>query len=283
MVGPTAQLVAICCHFNGRAHGIHAGPLYPANSTCLFCESIRFLRHETPPGGSACWNEVATGPDEWLSQEAAPGRAALLLHGRGEERGISDRMSAGFVGGGGRWHLAVVSADGTSLWEAAWEVGNRNAAEGRIWRVCYRRSAENATFPLPEARSPESVGIQLREALVGIVAFADDHGVEGFASCFRRAIKCLASDDPFAEVYHKDLAPPGLLDLPSQRLLAACQAAWVFGGMGSWNDMGFDGEEQQRYDRLSDGLFALVNEGICAAANSSAGERARPGDAADAP
>ncbi len=54
-------------------------------------------------------------------------------------------------------------------------------------------------------------------------------------------------------------------------MLAACQKAWVFGGMGSWNDMGFDGEDQKDYVRLSEALFQALNAAIVAAANASLG------------
>jgi len=68
-------------------------------------------------------------------------------------------------------------------------------------------------------------------------------------------------------VYHKDLAPDHLLDLPAKQVLAACQAAWVFGGMGSWNDLGFEGEQQAEYDRISTALYDLLNTAIAAAAS----------------
>jgi hypothetical protein len=178
-------------------------------------------------------------------------------------------MSAGFVGGGGRWLLALTSDEGKNFWEASWEVGNQNAADQRIWRVRYGLVAEHANFSIPILRTVDAVCEQLQEALAETLEFADDHRIEGFATRFRKAIQCLSSDDPFAEAYHKDLSPEALLSLPAQRLLAACQVAWVFGGMGSWNDMGFDGAEQNRYDRVSEKLFALLNEGICASANSS--------------
>lgn len=42
MVGPTAQLVALACHFNARA--MPAEAFFPANSTCTFCEHIHFIR-----------------------------------------------------------------------------------------------------------------------------------------------------------------------------------------------------------------------------------------------
>jgi hypothetical protein len=69
--------------------------------------------------------------------------------------------------------------------------------------------------------------------------------------------------------YHKALCPDGSLSDLAASMLKAAQAAWVFGGMGSWNDMGFDGDVQMEYGRLSDSLFNLLNEAIEAAATSS--------------
>jgi hypothetical protein len=274
MNGPIAQLVALCCHLNGRARGVGGRPFFPANSTSQFCEYIHFVRQVEQSFGKYAWKTVATTPDEWLLQEATPGKRAYIVHGRVNNPQISDRMSAGFVGGGGRWLLALTADRGDNLWEASWEVGNQEAVDQRIWRVRYGLVAEQAKLSMPNNRPVHVVCGQLQTALADIVAFADDHRIEGFAACFRKAIACLSDDNPFTEVYHKDLAPDGVLALPAQRLLAACQAAWVFGGMGSWNDMGFDGAEQKRYDRVSEKLFALLNEGICASANSSAGRGA---------
>jgi hypothetical protein len=80
--------------------------------------------------------------------------------------------------------------------------------------------------------------------------------------------------------YHKDLSPEGDLpegDLPEAAsiLLDAVQSAWVFGGMGSWNDMGFEGPDQKEYSCVSELLFHAINETIEAATDASfpAGER----------
>jgi hypothetical protein len=56
-----------------------------------------------------------------------------------------------------------------------------------------------------------------------------------------------------------------------KNLLASAQAAWVFGGMGSWNDLGFDGNDQQEYTALSDELFLLLNQAIGATVNTTSG------------
>jgi hypothetical protein len=40
--------------------------------------------------------------------------------------------------------------------------------------------------------------------------------------------------------------------------------------MGSWNDLGLEGETQGRYEQVSDRLFKALNATIVAAANDSA-------------
>jgi hypothetical protein len=58
-------------------------------------------------------------------------------------------------------------------------------------------------------------------------------------------------------------------------LISPAQAAWVFGGMGSWNDQGFDGQTQDRYERLSENLYKLLNRVIVTAANSEMRQQMR--------
>ena len=55
----------------------------------------------------------------------------------------------------------------------------------------------------------------------------------------------------------------------AHRLVTAASAAWVFGGMGSWNDMGItDRAAGQRYREITDAFFAAVVDGYLVAANS---------------
>ena len=39
--------------------------------------------------------------------------------------------------------------------------------------------------------------------------------------------------------------------------------------MGSWTDLGFEGNDQDEYTELSDELFALLNQAIAVAVNST--------------
>ncbi len=63
------------------------------------------------------------------------------------------------------------------------------------------------------------------------------------------------------------LRPPYYAAYPkeAQRLLAAAYSGWVFGGMGSWNDVVFsDLEDQAEYDRLTPALYQSLCHAIVA-------------------
>jgi len=269
MVGPTAQLAALTCYCNAHQRGIFARPFFPENSTCLFCEWIHFLL--APRKGKVRdWEVVAQTPDEWMNLLLTQKMTrASLIHKPVNDPKFADRMTAGFVGGGGQWLLCVQKQDHSDFWQAAWQVANRDAPDRRIWRVQYALVEETNQLAADRPNLSELTA-QLAEALVEIEQFAREQKLDGFADCFAKAQQCLSSPTPFSTVYHKDIAPEGLLTIEAARLLAACQAAWVFGGMGSWNDLGFDGAEQLLYQRLSDHVYNLLNGAICASVNSSA-------------
>lgn len=109
------------------------------------------------------------------------------------------------------------------------------------------------------------IGVESHSCLLG------EQQLRGFTECFARAIQSL-NESTAIHGYHKDLYCPGSLSRSSEAMLDAAQSAWVFGGMGSWNDMSFDGEKGREYEESSEDLFIAVNDAICVAANESCKE-----------
>lgn len=264
-----AQMVALTCHGNALLRGIPTPAFFPGHSTCQFCESVTYLASGTPPGGASQTAVFADSPDAWLRLLPARGTLGLRLRQRAQNNpGISDRNASAFVGGGRVWALEVVRKGPVSeFWRDKWEVGNRNAPDRKIWRVSYALVAVDPAADFAP-RPLDNLAAALRAALLEIRAFARANECGNFVQCFNDALHAL--DNPQADVgYHKDLFPPKALDPSAQSLLKATQAAWVFGGMGSWNDMGFPGATQQEYERVSEQLFNQLNDAIEAAASSS--------------
>lgn len=270
MNGPIAQIVALICYGNAFLQGVDVCEFFPKNSTCVFCDRITFVTVEKSFLGKPKEKEVAKTPEEWFKFLRLSGALGIRLSRTPQnDPNISDRMSAGFISGGGTWSMEVLFPQNRSqFWIARWEVWNQDAPEQRIWRVTYGRVSEGVTTP-SKAADLQNTTEALEKALRDIHAFSTKQKIEGFTQCFADALDTLESEGKNLHGYHKDLAPTSYLLSPAKTILDACQKAWVFGGMGSWNDMGFDGDDQKEYERVSEELFRAVNQAISEAANQS--------------
>jgi hypothetical protein len=269
MVGTLAQLVALIAHGNAFLDtGHEAQDFYPSNSTFQFCNKVGFVKVKKLFGVKEF--EVARTPVDWFSFLKANGcRRLSLLYSPSSNPPFPDHKLAGLVGGGGTWYIASGFSGHADYWIGRWEVTDRNAADRRIWKVTYDRVAENAKSPEFQTYSLSSCEDKLEDTLKQTEAFALKHKLDFWAGRFRDGLDALASEDPISLTYHKDLLPPEGYSLEAKRLLAASSRAWVFGGMGSWNDLGFeDKSENEEYERLSKELYAAINLCVERGANS---------------
>ena len=271
MNGPIAQIVALTCYGNAFLSGQSVAPLSLSNSTCQFCERVAFVTLDTGFFGKTKEIEVAPDPGSWFAYLKGRGASGLRLSRAPQnDPEIPDRMAAAFVGGGGTWTLEARLPGGRSeVWMARWEVGNQAAPDQRIWRVTYGRIAQGRSKPPPVPDLPKAAR-ELRESLEEVRDFSAAHKHDGFMRCFENALDALKTEGRNQHGYHADLAPDGFLSQEAAALLDACQAAWVFGGMGSWNDLVFEGEDQKTYNRISERLFQAVNAAIEQAAADAA-------------
>ena len=270
MNGPLTQFVALTCHANAFLRGRPVPPFFPGNSTCQFCDWVKFVKASKSLFGKPTETPAAAHPDAWFEYLKAEHVVAVRLSSTPQNRpGISDRMASAFVGGGGTWAMETIRPKGKSgIWLSRWAVWNQNAPERRIWRGDYGQVSEIPSRAAADGNL-ESAGTRLRSALTEIQAFSAERECGGFTACFARAIETLESGGAKRHGYHQDLIVDGSAPESAAGLLDACQSAWVFGGMGSWNDMGFEGSDQREYDRVSELLFTALNETIQTAANAS--------------
>jgi hypothetical protein len=270
MNGPLAQIVALTCHANAFLSGRIVPRFFPDNSTCQFCDRVSFFEISKAIFGKARERSLAATPNDWFECLKKAGAFGVRLSRTPQDKaGISDRMSSGFVGGGGTWAMEALSANGkSSRWLSRWTVWNQNAPERRIWHADYGLVSKN-TPSISDDQDLDIVASCLRSALSQIQAFSEQHECGGFTERLSRAIETLDSLGGIRHGYHRDLIVEGTASNAAAYLLDACQSAWVFGAMGSWNDMSFEGNDQKNYDRVSDQLFKALNETIEAAANAS--------------
>jgi hypothetical protein len=160
---------------------------------------------------------------------------------------------AGFVGAG-NWTLLA----GNGVWRADWKVGWPDAPDRRIWRVTYRGSeVEPIDAPRPDLAKAEE---GLRSILVDARDFCRVEDEPGWADHFENALHADGASRPLPAGYGPD----------AQRLLELADRSWVFGGMGSFNDLGFQTDTANRaYELVSATLYRRVLAACVAATNSA--------------
>lgn len=211
----------------------------------------------------------AANPHDWFEHLRKENVHTLRIsHEPSGRTDIADRMLVGFVGCGGKWLIETRSAERAEYWEARWQIGNRERQDKKIWRVSYFRIHTGKPSEPAQSDDLTQLKVELHECLENIANFSRSHRLDWFTAAFDSGIARLQSNTPMEGLYHQDIAPPDFLCPSANQLLGSVDAAWVFGAMGSWNDQGFEGENQTRYEELSERLFRLLNKAIVAAVNS---------------
>lgn len=270
MQGTIAQVIALTVYgsaFLNATSELSQG-FYPANSTFGFCEYVRFV--DLQRNGDK-WEEIPYAPDPvaWFERLRHDGAVTLrIISGPSGKNRFADRMLVGFVGGGGRWLIEATGSVSSDYWEGRWQVGEKGRTDRKIWRVTYGRIARDQPSSEKKTEDLEYLKQKLAQNLSRIAEFARAKHLDSFAKAFESGISRLMSQSPYSDLHHADIAPMHVLPLSAHQLLGAAQNAWVFGGMGSWNDLGFAGEDQARYEELSEQLYQHLNKSIVAAANS---------------
>lgn len=266
---PIAQAVALTCYGNAVLRGLDPPSFFPGNSTCKFCDQIKFVESKltlSPKGKIAT---VAETVDDWLKMLRQNGARGIQL--KYQRPSFINAVKTAIIScpAGKQWQLAVVASSGlqATAWTGHWQVWNQQAPEQRIWRVSYQNIGRTKVIPVDAIKLKP-----ISETLIALTAeladFASNNNCQNFAKCFSDAHLQLKNGQ-IDDIYHQDLAPAGVLIPEAMTLLAACQKAWVFGGMGSWNDLAFAGREQIRYQDLTQRLFDTLNSAITIATNCS--------------
>jgi hypothetical protein len=198
----------------------------------------------------------------WLIQLRRRGIGRLRLQVPSSEetyvagQKVSQHIVAAFVNGG-QWNIIALGSRHSELWRAFWTAGTRAEPHHRIWSVTYEGSELHARVPDPLPL--DVAAVELRGALQDIRNFAASE--QDWTSWVRRFDEALTPADEIP--YHDDMLP-GDWDRPARQLAAAAARSWVFGGMGSWNDIVPRPEIREGYERVTRRLYSAVLSALSA-------------------
>ncbi|WP_025704156.1 hypothetical protein [Paenibacillus graminis] len=178
-----------------------------------------------PEGGGQSWNWA-----EWLAELKTNGCQRLMLNGTASAAGWESSGFSGSVAPGG---VTSLGACGESLWKAEWRVDQYRSRTK--WKVTYTeqkiiggQKGSREFLPLAD------LSAHLEEVLCAIWDLADGIGESFWTNNFFKPARDILNEQaPAAQMpFHL----PAVYKDQARTLLNAVYKAWVFGGMGSWND-----------------------------------------------
>lgn len=263
---PILRALAITAVGNAALSGRDVSGFYPADPLFSYTASLDFMT----PSDAGALKLVAHGPSDWFVKLKKRNCRGLRLHNAPMQQNqklghIDQHLLVGMVGGGPRWLIEAVYPDHSELWEGFDRVGDQKAADKKIWLSAYILIGEAAT-PKDVDTNVSAAARDLKEALVAIEPVARRIPGTGFADIFVAARKTLEGQDlpyPVEFLRFAQMKPE------AERLLKAAGRAWVFGAMGSWNDVGVDAALKPQYEATSKMLFDAVSRAVLVSANST--------------
>jgi hypothetical protein len=272
MTGTLAQIIALTAFGNDfLKNGTIPTDFNSANTTFQFCNKVDFREFKKlffflKPKETV----IANNPTEWFQYLKSDGCKHLRLYFEYSKAQsfAKDHKLAGLVGGGGSWLIEAVYDNHSNYWANRWEVTNQNALDNKIWTVNYGMTVKKQHISNLQIDN-QKIKEKLRQTLSEIADFAFRQDLKSWGEQFDKAKLTLDSLTPENSYYHTDLIPVDKYSLIAKQIIFSAGSAWVFGGMGSWNDLGFDSkEDNETYDRLSEQLYSNINEAIIAGTNT---------------
>ena len=196
----------------------------------------------------------------WLS---IPEPGGLTIDGQA----IPGHVLAAFAGAAESFLLGTSAEQSQELWRASWVVADEKGPDQRIWDVDYHGvPLDDPVVPFrPEISASAH---RLIVALEKIERFARGQQLTTWAGLFADA-RILGEAEHPQPPSPPDMLPAVGFPAAARQLLAMATRAWVFGGMGSWNDLAFaDQEEEDEYNLLSAELHSSVVGAFVAAVNA---------------
>jgi hypothetical protein len=265
MTGILAQIIAITSFGNEYLKNGVLNNFYPENSTFQHCDTIDF-REMRKKNIFVSKKEfiIANNPLKWFEYLKKDDCIKLRLYYQTEKS--DDHKLAGLVGGGGNWYIECVYEKYSDFWIGRWK--HDKEREKKPWIVTYGKAVEkqptiNQQFDIDKTKD------ELKIVLERITEFAFKETSETWGNIFEKAKKTLESKEPEKDFYHNDLIFNENYKLENRQLLMSASKAFVFGGMGSWNDMWLEPKEiEEKYNSLSAELYETMMKAIRSAINN---------------
>lgn len=248
MRGNIAQKVALTLWGNALLQGIDTRQFWQFAAGFDLCPTVFFETGWLAHG--------SVGPAEWFDQlknMQVDLRLRMPARSRHKATALDDGPGADFL-------VEASSPRCGWLWQDAWSVRKDQ------WVAAYKLRLPSAAALRPAMRLDSLCG-RLSDELGDAAAFTARH-IPAWEPTFSHAKRILDRRHPFDTSGSSDLSPPGFLSDCASRLLGACCAAWIFGGMGNFADNSYGSLEPQ-VTKHCNALFATYEQVLIAVTAST--------------
>lgn len=259
MNGELSQLICLATYGTAwlrNGASTEPPPILSTNSTFKFVNSTQFTRDGADSSDPATWLRSLRSRGVrrlWLAQPDVPPVRSRWPY-------LQPHLEVAFANGG-HWFALATGEAPSEAWHANWSVIEPRPADNRIWQVRYE--ASDAANLGPQRTDLANARSALDAALTNARAFAQQAELPEWSAEFTEAIE-IDDDRP---PYEPDLMDP-TFPAEARHLIAKASRSWVFGGMGSWNDVGFEDQTQRAaHADVSSRLFDAVMSACLAAVN----------------
>lgn len=276
MDGELAFAIALAAHGNAfvaSAEESRPAELFDTNSTLQHASSVTFREGEASLQSAADairrteqgrYEDLRSpkGTSAWFLRLRRAAGSRLQVVKLPTQLDLPEVYAASFSGAI-PWAILVDYPSTFGLWIPRW----KHEDGKKPWKV----SVTGFTVARPPSQPHlqlQAAANSLRAALERALDFSTRAKLEWFPTDFSHALGLLSSQSPEIP-YHPDLLPPRGYSLLSRQVTASAAKAWVFGGMGSFNDLVLKGHGlKAEYKGLLPDVYNSVVNALLAAANS---------------
>ncbi|MHA1635266.1 MAG: hypothetical protein ACTSW8_06595 [Candidatus Thorarchaeota archaeon] len=202
---------------------------------------------------------------KWFGYLKGQGAKKLkLFYKTSSHSDLPDHISTAFVGGGSQWIIEAQFETTSDLYLTEWYPTNEMGLDRqKIHCVRFSRDLIHLEDTSPSVdKSRERLSNMLQELAEFTGKFDySKHWVDNF----NNALTTLQEFEPSLS---DEFLPAGIYSKDAHRLIQGAFSSWVFGGMGSFNDLSFSGADQELYESLSKNLYSILCNAIASGVNS---------------
>ena len=232
--------------------------------TTYNCYQLDFI--EPPIEGIAGSTKIlAKDAHQWFKYLKEQDAKRIKLHYETSAQSeLPDHISAAFVGGGSRWFIEVQFEERSDLYLSDWVPPIDSGMDTR--KTHYVRVEQDTNHLEEMSLSVADSREYLQSILEELSKFAGEfEHSKHWASNFESSLATLREFEPQVA---DEFLPADIYSKEAHQLIMGAFGSWVFGGMGSWNDMAFNGTDQERYESLSEKLYSTICKAIVSGVNS---------------